>query len=211
MSPVSTKPSSAAQRRRIGAQIARRRALRADAQRAVLDLHLDRRCARPPDELGRKPGEAVVDVERHAGLGGGEGMGDLRRGIGGAQADRASPDRRFRPTGARSAGRSTPLAAHERAAPVRGRSGDVRDAGGGGARSENPPTARPAADSTRERAGRARRAGRSAGRRSAGCRRRCSTRAVRPAGRAASGRRSSVPPGSRACAAPASARRWCLR
>jgi len=49
--------------------------LRAYPQGTVFDLHLDA-VARFVDEFRREPGEAVIHVERDAGLGRGKGMCD---------------------------------------------------------------------------------------------------------------------------------------
>ena len=57
------------------AQVAHRGPRRADPKRAILDLHLHV-SASPPDEARRETRETVADVEREAGLGRGEGMGD---------------------------------------------------------------------------------------------------------------------------------------
>ena len=104
-----------------------RRPRRADPQRTVLDFHVDA-VAGLPEEAGRNAGEAVLDFEAHAGLGGGEGVGDFGFRVGSPQASSIawsaiSPDRRTY-CGAICRG----SAAHERAAPMRGRAGDVGDA-----------------------------------------------------------------------------------
>src|SRR6185312_2687924 len=58
------------------AEIAARGPRRTDAQRALLDLHLDLG-ALPSDQAGGKPGAAIADIERDPRLGRGEGMRDI--------------------------------------------------------------------------------------------------------------------------------------
>ena len=109
------------------AEVAGRRARRTDAQRPLLDLHLDVATA-PVDQACRKAGQAIADVERHPGLGRGECVRDAGPGIAGAEmvedglvrdlAGQANVLWRD-PTGRR---------AHERPAPVRRGPGDVRHA-----------------------------------------------------------------------------------
>ena len=69
-----------AQGRRIVAEIAQRRAVGADAQRAVDDLHRDA-VAALAEKGGGKARAAVVDLEADAGFGRGIGMGDARARI----------------------------------------------------------------------------------------------------------------------------------
>ncbi len=110
-----------------GADIAAGRARRADAQRAVLDLH--RHLAVAFQEGGGKAGEAVGHLEADPGLGGGVGVAYGHAGEGGLQAvqHRLVGDLARQAHIAR--GELAESRAHQGAAPVRRRAGNVGDAG----------------------------------------------------------------------------------
>ena len=111
----------------IGAEITRRGARRADAQRAVQHLHLDA-IAAALDEFGGKSGKSVANLERHAGFGRGISVTDdgLRKGAVQAVEDRLVGDFARQPDVTRR--NIADRRRHQRAAPMRRRSQQMRHA-----------------------------------------------------------------------------------